>query len=455
MSQLHEENQVLQVGIEEKLSFGANLTYGFQHLLALTGIFLFPVLIGQAMKLEAGTIGYMIQACFLTTGLVTILQSGKMLKLPVVQGPTAAFFVAVLSAGTSVGLGTAFGSMAVAGVIFMLLTIPIRKFGLIGHVNRFISPPIVYGTLLIIIGAQLANIGLKNWFGSANEGINFAAAGVTVICVLVLMIVGGNTLLRRGALLWGIVIGTVFYSIFGTANFSAVGSAGWFSLPSIFPFGFGVSIPVVILMLLAFLQASAEAVGMYTLLTKWGGQKMDSERVNRGLFGEFLGCTIGAVFGGLGTTSYPENIGIVRVSGIGSRYVTMTAGVMAIILGLIPKVGLFIASLPGPVLSAASTVLFGIIAVSGIQMVSKVVWDELNLVVAGSSFIISLGTMYLPTELTSKLPLAVQSIVTQPMLVGVVLLIGLNTVVNIWIRPVMEQRSGGVKTNTEVPTEVA
>ncbi|OBZ07584.1 hypothetical protein A8L34_25985 [Bacillus sp. FJAT-27264] len=455
MSQLHEENQVLQVGIEEKLSFGANLTYGFQHLLALTGIFLFPVLIGQAMKLEASTIGYMIQACFLTTGLVTILQSGKMLKLPVVQGPTAAFFVAVLSAGTSVGLGTAFGSMAVAGVIFMLLTIPIRKFGLIGHVNRFISPPIVYGTLLIIIGAQLANIGLKNWFGSANEGINFAAAGVTVICVLVLMIVGGNTLLRRGALLWGIVIGTVFYSIFGTANFSAVGSAGWFSLPSIFPFGFGISIPVVILMLLAFLQASAEAVGMYTLLTKWGGQTMDSERVNRGLFGEFLGCTIGAVFGGLGTTSYPENIGIVRVSGIGSRYVTMTAGVMAIILGLIPKVGLFIASLPGPVLSAASTVLFGIIAVSGIQMVSKVVWDELNLVVAGSSFIISLGTMYLPTELTSKLPLAVQSIVTQPMLVGVVLLIGLNTVVNIWIRPVMEQRSSGVSTKTEVPTEVA
>ncbi|MGZ7446101.1 uracil-xanthine permease family protein [Paenibacillus sp. TH7-28] len=455
MNHEHENNETLQVGIEDKLSIGANLTYGFQHLLALTGIFLFPVLIGQALNLEFQTIGYLIQACFLTTGLVTILQSGKMLRLPVVQGPTAAFFVAVLSASASVGLGTAFGSMAVAGVIFMLLALPIRKFGLIGHINKFIAPPIVYGTLLIIIGAQLADIGLKNWFGSANIGVNFAASIVTVGCVLALMIFGGNTILRRGALLWGIIAGTLFFAVFGSVDFSAVATAGWFRLPEVFPFGFGISIPVVILMLLAFLQASAEAVGMYTLLTKWGKQELDSTRVNRGLFGEFLGCTLGAVFGGLGTTSYPENIGIVRVSGIGSRYVTMTAGIMAVILGLIPKVGLFIASLPSAVLSAASTILFGIIAISGIQMVSKVKWDELNLAVAGSSFIISLGTMYLPAELTAGLPLAIQSVVTQPMLVGVVMLIVLNTIVNVWIRPVLERRAPANGSQDSIPTEAA
>ncbi|WP_059048834.1 uracil-xanthine permease family protein [Paenibacillus senegalimassiliensis] len=455
MNHEHEDNQTLQVGIEEKLSFGANVTYGFQHLLALTGIFLFPVLIGQALGLDFEVVGYLIQACFLTTGLVTILQSGKMLRLPVVQGPTAAFFVAILSASASVGLGTAFGSMAVAGAIFMLLAIPIRRFGLIGHINKFIAPPIVYGTLLVIIGAQLADIGLKNWFGSANIGMNFTASLITVVCVLVCMIFGGNTIIRRGALLWGIIVGTLFFSIFGSVDFSAVASAGWFRLPQIFPFGFGISIPVVILMLLAFLQASAEAVGMYTLLTKWGKQELDSSRVNRGLFGEFLGCTLGAVFGGLGTTSYPENIGIIRVSGIGSRYVTMTAGVMAVILGLIPKVGLFIASLPGAVLSAASTILFGIIAISGIQMVSKVKWDELNLAVAGSSFIISLGTMYLPAELTAGLPLAIQSIVTQPMLVGVIMLIVLNTTINVWIRPMLERREATLKPQDPMPTEAA
>ncbi|MNC47612.1 hypothetical protein D3C75_966790 [compost metagenome] len=86
--------------------------------------------------------------------------------------------------------------------------------------------------------------------------------------------------------------------------------------------------------------------------------------------------------------------------------------------------------------------MFGIIAISGIQMVSKVVWDELNLVVAGSSFIISLGTLYLPESLTSELPFALQSIVTQPMLVGVVLLIVLNALVNFIIRPWLEKRNG-------------
>ncbi|MEH7253299.1 solute carrier family 23 protein [Neobacillus niacini] len=427
--------------MEDKLSLGGNLLFGLQHLFALTGIFLFPVLIGQALKLDASVVGYMIQACFLTTGLVTILQSGRMLRLPVVQGPTAAFFVAVLAAGSTVGLGTAFGSMAVAGLIFMLLSIPIRKWGLLGYVNKFISPPIVYGTLLIIIGAQLATIGLKNWFGSANIGMNFSASLITVLCVLACMIFGGKTIIRRSALLLGIIAGTIYYSIFGVTNLQAVTTAGWFSLPEIFPFGFGVSIPIVILMLLAFIQASAEAVGMYTLLTKWGNQKLDNDRVNRGLFGEFLGCTVGAVFGGLGTTSYPENIGIIRVSGIGSRWVTMTAGVMAIVIGLIPKVGILIASLPSPVLSAASTILFGIIAISGVQMVSKVVWDELNLAVAGTSFIISLGTMYIPESLTSTLPVSIQSVVTQPMLVGVIMLITLNIMVNFIIRPRLEQSS--------------
>lgn len=437
-----QEVEVLHVGIEEKLSLSSTIMYGFQHLLALTGIFLFPVLIGHALGLESSVIGYMIQACFLTTGIVTILQSGRMLRLPVVQGPTAAFFVAVLSAASTVGLGTAFGSMAVAGVIFMLLAIPIKKFGLMGYLNKFISPPIVYGTLLIIIGAQLADIGLKNWFGSSNVTTNFIISIVTVVVVLLLMIFGGNTFLRRGALLWGIIAGTVLYSFFGINDYSAVATASWFSLPQIFPFGFGISIPIVILMLLAFLQGSAEAIGMYTLLAKWGKQELDGQRINRGLFGEFLGCTLGAVFGGLGTTSYPENIGIIRVSGIGSRFVTMAAGIMAIILGLIPKVGIFIASLPGTVLSAASTVLFGIIAISGIQMVSKVVWDELNLVVAGSSFIISLGTLYLPETIINELPFALQSIVTQPMLVGVVLLVVLNTLVNFIVRPWIEKRKG-------------
>nr|WP_239094421.1 solute carrier family 23 protein [Bacillus sp. B15-48] len=435
----------MKVGIEERLSLGENITYGFQHILALTGIWIFPGLIGAALGLDVGTIGYIVQACFITTGIITILQSGRLLKLPVVQGPTAAFFVAIMVTGLSQGLGTAYGSMTVAGLIFLCLAIPIGKWGIMGHCIKFMSPPIVYGSLLVIIGAQLSSIGVANWFGQAGTAgypsLNFLTAIITILSILLLMIFGGNSFLRRGALLWGIVIGTIFYMIFGSFNMTAVNEAPLFSLPEIYPFGFHVSWPVVVLMLIAYLQAAAEAMGMYVLLTDWDKQKLTKNRVNRGMFGEFLGTTIGSVFGGIGTTSYPENIGIIRVSGIGSRYVVMTAGIIAIILGLIPKIGVLIAIIPGAVLAGASTVLFGIITFSGIQMLSKVNWDELNLAVAGTAFIISVGTMFLPAEILAMLSPSVNSIVSQPMLVGVILLILLNTVVNMLIRPRLEKKN--------------
>jgi xanthine/uracil permease len=204
--------------------------------------------------------------------------------------------------------------------------------------------------------------------------------------------------------------------------------------PELLPFGFGVDLAAVGLMLLAFLQAGTESMGMYQLIGRWGGEAVDVQRTNRGLVTEFVGSVVGAACGGIGTTSYPENAGIVRVSGIGSRFVTMSAGIMAVVLAFIPKVGLLVAGLPGPVLAAASTVLFGIIALSGIQLLGEVVWDELNLMVAAPAFIIALGTLFLPAEIVAALPPAFAGIVTNPMMVGVTLLLVLHVVVNHGLR---------------------
>lgn len=434
----------LTVGFEQKLSMPENITFGLQHLLGLTGIWLFPGIIGATLGLDISVIGYIVQVCFITTGIVTILQSSKLLRLPVVQGPTAAFFVAIMTTGASFGLDVAYGSLTVAGLIFMLLTIPFKGFGLMGRLVRFISPPIVFGSLMVIIGAQLASIGLPGWFGAVGSAgypvFNLAAALVTVFTILGCMIFGGRSIIRRGSILWGIIVGTLFYTIFQGFDTSSVATAPFISLPQIYPFGFAVNAGVVLLMCVAFVQATGEAMGMYTLLGSWENQTMTPDRVNRGLFSEVVGCTLGAVFGGIATTSYPENIGIIRVSGIGSRFVTLTAGILAIILGLLPKIGVIIASIPGTVLAGASTVLFGIIAFSGIQMLATVDWDELNLAVAAPSFIIALGTMFMPAEILDMLPLSIQSIFTQPMLVGIILLVSLNAIVNMGIRPYLEKK---------------
>jgi len=430
------------IDIEERLPPKQVALFGLQHLLALTGIWIFPVLIGQALQLTTAQVGTIVQACFLTTGIVTMLQSSRLLRLPVVQGPTAVFFVCLIAGAQIYGLGTAFGSMAIAGAVFGLLSIPIRGWALFPRLAPLISTPLIFGTMLLIIGGQLAAIGLPNWFGQdGTVGVGFLAAVVCAIAVIGCMVFGGDTIIRRGALLIGIIVGSAVHIALAGIDLTTLRQTPILQIAQPLPFGFGVSWPLVGLMLLAYVQAGSEAIGIYSLLARWGRQSLSQQRIARGLFSEFVGCALGALFGGLGTTSYAENVGIIRVSGIGSRWVTMCAGAAAVVVGLVPVVGVAIASLPSPVLAAASTLLFGIIAMSGVQMMRSVVWDELNLAVAGTSFIVSLGCASLPPALFADQDPIVRSLCTQPILVAILLLVVLQLVVNVIIRPRIEARS--------------
>lgn len=434
-------HSVLSVGFDEKLSSPKTALFGVQHLLALTGIWLFPSIIGAALELEPHEIGWITQGCFFMTGLITILQSSRLLRLPIVQGPTAAFMVAIIASGATFGLGTAFGSMMVAGAIFALFCLPSARYGLFGQISRFATDPIVFGTLFVIIGGQLAAIGLSGWFGVAGAKGHgwpfFLISAATVLAVMAFSIFGGQSILRRGAVFWGIVFGTFLTAVTGYWDLPDLSEVSLLGTPKFMPFGFGVEWSVVVLMLLAFLQAGTESMGMFRLVGSWGGRKITVAETNRGLFTEFAGSVAGAAFGGIGTTSYPENAGIVRMSGIGSRFVTITAGCVALALAFIPKVGLFVAGLPLPVLAAASTMLFGVIAISGVQMLADVEWDDLNIMVAAPAFIVALGTQFLPVEITDAMSPSVKSIATSPMMVGVIMLLVLHLVVNFGIRPLL------------------
>lgn len=440
----HHSSSTLVVGFDDKLSAGKTLLYAVQHIFGLTGIFLFPVVIGTSLKLDTSQTAMILQACFLMTGIITILQSSRILRLPIVQGPTAAFMVAIISAGAAHGLGVAFGSLMVAAMIFMALTIPLKHFGLFGHLNKLASAPIVSGSLFVIIGAQLASIAAGGWFGtSGTPGYGFPSFGVTVftmLVVLIVMLVVRNVVAQRGAVLIGIVAGVIMalaVGIWSLPDFSATAVVG---IPHLLPFGFGVEPGTVLLMLLACLQGGSESMGMYEMISSWGDEQLDTPRVNRGLFTEFLGTAVGALFGGIGTTSYPENAGIVRASRVGSRYVTMTTGVICVGLAFVPAASYFLASLPGPALYGACTLLYGFIAVSGIQMLATVKWDQMNLAVAGTSILASLGTQFIPSDITEQLPDMFSGILTNPMMVGIVLLLVLHAIVNYGIRPFLDRR---------------
>ncbi|MEV4349455.1 solute carrier family 23 protein [Actinoplanes sp. NPDC049596] len=431
--------RILDVGFDERVAPPKLLLFAVQHLLTLSAIWVFPVLIGITLGLATGDVTHMIQASFLLAGVVTVLQSSRIVRLPIVQGPTAAFFAALLAVGATYGLDAAYGSMVVAGLIFMVLTVPVGRFGVLIHVVRFATDPLVFGTMCVIIGAQLATLGLPGWFGAEGQpgyGWDLFWIGlVTLVVVVACLLLGGDTLVRRAAVIIGMVVGSVLAAVTGLWSTPDLSGVSFVGPPSLLPFGFAVQWPAVLLMLLAFLESSAEAVGMYTLVSRWGGTELTRNRINRGLFTEYVGSVVGALFGGIGTASYPENAGIVRVTRVGSRFVTMTAGIIAIALAFLPVFSAFVAGLPGAVLAAASTVLFGIIAMSGIQMMSGVEWDDLNITVAGTAFILALGGQWLPEAMVATMPDWVRALVTTPMMFGAVLLIVLNAAVNYGLRP--------------------
>ncbi|MCE0768601.1 purine/pyrimidine permease [Pseudonocardia kujensis] len=434
----------LSVGFDTKLPLARTSLFGMQHLLALSGIWLIPGMIGAALDLETRAIAWLVQGSLLLSGLVTILQSSRVLRLPIVQGPSVAFMVAIIAIGSIHGLGTAFGSMAVAGAIFALLCLPLRRIGLFGYFVPLISKPIVFGSFFLIIGAQLASYGISGWFGNQGQkgygSETFVISLLTFLAVVALYILGGTGTVSRCAVLWGSIIGVVLAGSVGLWNVADTASASIVRPPEWLPFGFDVRFDAVLLMLGAFLGSASEAVGMYEMVGRWGGQKVGVVRTNRGLFAEMMGTAVGALFAGVGSTSYPENAGLVRISRVGSRYVTMAAGVAAVVLAFIPKVSLLIASVPTFVIGAAATVLYGSIMISGVQILREVDWeDQLNVVVAGPAVILALGAHLIPADIVNQMPEVVANLVTSPMMVGLILLIVLNVVVNHGIRPLLQR----------------
>lgn len=440
---MENEKSPLTVGINQKMSVGELLLFAVQHLMGITFLLAVPEIIGAACGLTSADIGYMVQSCFITAGLVTILQSIFILKLPAVHGPTAVFMSAILTTGAAYGLGTAYGSMLIAGIVVAVLSIPIGNIGVIGKLTKILTSPLVFGTLMLIIGTQLAEIAIPGCFGTAGTAyypwVNLLSAVITIVVAAGFMLFGKKGLMKRGALLWAIIVGTIFYAILGHIDFSSVAQAKLVGLPKIMPYGFGVNVGVVILMLLAYLHSVSEALGMYSLIAGWDGQQVDEHRANGGIFGLAVGNIVGTLVGGCPTTTYPENVGIIRATGVGSRFATLVMGIIAILLGFFPKLGMLIAVIPSPVLNGATVILFGMIAFSGVQHLKDVEWDDMNVITAAVPYIIAIGCMFLPADFTAMLPSAVQSIVTQPMLVGIILLIILNLLNNTLLRPLFEK----------------
>ncbi|MCC9192049.1 purine permease [Arthrobacter sp. zg-Y916] len=376
---------------DEVLPLGSTFAYGFQHVLTMYGgIIAPPLIIGSAAGMDSADIGLLIAACLFVGGAATLLQTlgvpffGS--QLPLVQGVSfagVATMTAILSGGG--GIQAVFGAVIAASVIGLLITPIFAK------VIRFF-PPVVNGVVITTIGLTLMPVA-ANWamggsaqaedYGSVS---NIGLAALTLAAVLLLSKLGSGTISRLSILL-AIVFGTLFAVVIGKADFSGVGEGPVFALPTPFAFGMPtfevaaiISMCIVILVTLTETTADILAVGEIV------DTKVDSKRIANGLRADMLSSALSPVFNSFTQSAFAQNVGLVAITGVKSRFVVSAGGLILVILGLLPVLGRVVAAVPTPVLGGAGIVLFGTVAASGIRTLAKVDYkNNMNLIIVAAS----------------------------------------------------------------------
>jgi xanthine/uracil permease len=426
---------VFDVGIHEKLPLGQALMLGFQNIFGMIGMFVFPGITGQVLHLSVEQTAHLYGMTFLVSGFVTACQSVLILKLPIVHGPYVGSFTALLALGAlpDGGLGLAFGSCFVACIIWFLLTVPIRGFSFAALFARYLHSPMISGIMVLLAMVQIANTSLPAWIGEKASpgfpGINLFA-GAVAVAILICFTLWGGKQFRRVAMLVGLVLGTLVYALFIPISFGRVIASPWLVTPQFFPYGFSVRLDIVILFVLVLVPANIASMALYTVVGKWANETLTPARMSGGLMSVAIGGMLASVLGTYATHIYPDNMGLLRTTRVGSRYATLTCGILLILLGSCIKFDMLLVLVPTPVLAAIATLLFGIVMMHAIQHLSTVEWDDRNLIIAGFSLLLGVGGLFVAGEAYQALPLVVRIMLKQAVVVGGVPLITLHAILN-------------------------
>ena len=405
--------------VDERLPAPRLAALGLQHVLVMyAGAIAVPLIVGRALKLSPEQVALLISADLFCCGLVTLIQSlgfGRWfgIRLPVMMGVTFAAvgpMVAMANAqGGTEGARAIFGAIIGAGLLSILIA------PLMSRLLRYF-PPVVTGTIIAIIGISLMRVGVGWALGGPapaaqsvdvprlvamvdaakasaeaasapiklagpipmvnNPGYgaldNLAVAGLVLLAIL-LLVKFGRGFVANIAVLLGIVFGCVLAAAMGKMGFEKVAKAHWFDLVTPFAFGMPTFDALMILtMTLVMIVVMIESTGMFLALSDITGKPVSQAELAAGLRTDGLGTVIGGVFNTFPYTSFSQNVGLVGVTGVKSRWVCVAAGAIMVVLGLLPKMAALVESVPTFVLGGAGLVMFGMVAATGVRILARV-----------------------------------------------------------------------------------
>ncbi|MFD3475583.1 nucleobase:cation symporter-2 family protein [Streptomyces sp. NPDC058695] len=421
--------------VDQKLHPSRLVPAALQHIAAMyAGVVTPPLIIGQAVRLDTAGQTRLIAAGLLIAGVATLLQTlgvkglvGN--RLPFVNAASSAGIAPMLAIAETNARGdqlpAIYGAVMVAGV-FCLAIGPF-----FGRLLRFF-PPLVTGVVITLIGVTLMPVPVAWAQGGDKTAADFGdmkylgLAAFTLVVVLVIQRFGRG-FVKQVALLLGLLIGTLAAIPFGMADFGALRSAPVAALPTPFAFGAPEFQPAAILSLcLVMLVLMTESSAGMLAIGEICDRETSGRTITRGLRTDGLATLLGPVFGGFPTSAFAQNVGVVSLTRVRSRYVVAAAGGALLVLGAFPVLGAVVSTVPMPVLGGAGIVLFGSIAVSGIRTLSEAGLDDSSNIILVA---VSLGAGIIPLAAPTfyaEFPAWAQTVLGSGISAGALVAVSLN-----------------------------
>jgi NCS2 family nucleobase:cation symporter-2 len=413
------------------------IALALQHVLVMyAGAVAVPLILGGALKLPREQVAVLINADLFACGAATLVQSFGVgpfgIRLPVMMGVTFASVTPMLAMGLdpALGLRGIYGAVIIAGIFGMVIA---------PFISRLLPffPSVVTGSIITVIGITLMRIGI-NWAGGGVPAMkDYGSPGYLVIaaCVLALILMllrYTRGFLQNISVLLGIVAGYAVTMALGWPNFAGLGNQPWVAI--IYPFQFGLpqfSLVGALSMCLVMIVVMIESTGMFLALGEMVDRPVTPADLTRGLRADGLGTVIGGIFNTFPYTSFSQNVGLVGVTGVRSRFVCVFGGIIMLILGLLPKMAFVVATVPQCVLGGAGVVMFGMVAATGIKILSSVNYAEQrnNLFVVAISIGFGMIPLVAPT-LFKSFPEFLKPILDSGILLATVAAVVLNAFFN-------------------------
>jgi xanthine permease len=408
------------------------IALGMQHVLVMyAGTVAVPLIVGSALNLPRDQVALLISADLFACGVATLIQSfgiGPLgIRMPVMMGVTFASVAPMLAIGNdpALGLQGIYGAVIVAG-LFGIVVAP-----LISRLLPFF-PPVVTGSIITVIGITLMRVGII-WAGGGAGIKDFGSPGYLGVAAFVLVVILLLLRYARGfaqniAILLGIVCGYVLTIMLSWPNLTGLGAIAW--VDAVYPFQFGLprfTLVACLSMCLVMIVVMIESTGMFLALGDMTGQPVSQHGLTRGLRADGLSTLIGGVFNTFPYTSFSQNVGLVGITGIRSRFVCVAGGVIMLLLGLVPKLAFIVATVPPCVLGGAGIVMFGMVAAIGIKILAKVdfVAHRNSLIVVAISIGFGMFPLVAPTMLSS-FPSILKPILDSGILLATISAVALN-----------------------------